>query len=159
MKLLRLFPVVFAMLAVGCAAQSSSGGVDDEGQAEASADLTGKKKHFYAVGVSEVSWAAGCGVVRPDMPPCPSGLFMTYEKSYIDLTFDHTEHVDNAAHTLTIKVDSWSYDTIHPMIATRPETIQLSPRDLQMGQHYDVKVEDRTGKTIYTTTIATFLAE
>jgi len=158
MKVFHLFPVVFAMLAVGCAAQSSDD-VTDEGQAEASADVTGKTKHHYDVGVSDVSWAPGCGIRLPDGQACNSGLFMTYEKSYIDLNFTHTEHVDNGTHTLTIKVDSWSYSTIHPMVKVGPETIKLDPKNLELGQHYSVKVEDRTGKTLWTGTIATFLAE
>ena len=84
---------------------------------------------------------------------------MTYTKNYVDLTFDHSEHVDNTSHTLTISVDSWSYNTIHPMVMVGPQTINLSPKNLQMGTHYKVVVVDsHTRKQLYTGDIATYLA-
>ena len=154
-----LLPILFATMAAGCAAEpGSNDGVTDEGVADQSQDLTGKRRHHYDVGVSDVTWHPGCGMVRIDQPPCPVGLTMTYTLNYVDLTFDHEEKVDNATHTLTITVDSWSYATIHPMIAVRPQTIQLSPKDLQMSTQYKVYVRNRRHEILWQGDIATYLA-
>jgi hypothetical protein len=143
----------------GCGGASSDDQVTDEGTAETSADLSGKVKHHYEPGVNDVTWHIGCGIVRPDDPPCQSGLTMTYTKSYVDLTFTHTEHVNNSAHRLDITVDSWSYATVHPMVMVAPQTISLDPKNLHIGTHYDVFVHDHKGNTIYTGAIDTFIAE
>jgi hypothetical protein len=157
MKPSFLIPSVLAMFLAGCAADSTEE-VTDEGTAEAASDLTGKTKHHYTPSIEDVTWNAGCGVVRPGGSPCASGLTMTFTKSYADLTFTHVEHVDNGTHTLTITVDAWSYGTIHPMIAVHPETIDLSPKNLQVSTHYKVVVRDRNAHSLWTGNIATYLA-
>jgi hypothetical protein len=157
MKPTPLAALVLAGFLAGCAADSA-GDVTDEGTAEATADLNGKVKHHYTPGIQDVTWHPGCGVVRPDSPPCPMGLTMTFTLSYADLTFTHAERVNNGNHTLTITVDSWSYSTIHPMIAVHPQTISLSPDNLQMSTHYSVVVKDRQGQHLWTGDIATYLA-
>ena len=157
MKTALLIPTVLGLFLAGCAADSTSD-VSDEGTEEAASDLTGKKKHHYTPSIEDVTWNAGCGVVRPDGLPCPFGLTMTFTKNYADLTFTHEEHVDNGTHTLTITVDAWSYGTVHPMIAVHPETIALSPKNLQMSTHYKVIVRDRNAHSLWTGNIATYLA-
>lgn len=154
----RLVPCFVAALTLaGCAVESSAE-VTDEGTVEASQDALGKAKHHYTPGVSDVTWHPGCGMVREDQPPCLQGLTMTYTKGYIDLTFTHSEKVNNTTHTLDITVDSWSYGTIHPMVAVHPETIALSPENLQMGTKYKVYVRDRMHKVLWQGDIATYLA-
>lgn len=159
---MKLFAYAFATIAVfsmGCAAEPASDDVTDEGSAEESADLTGKVKHHYTPGVSDVTWHPGCGAFLPGgHQGCEMGLTMTYTKHYVDLDFTHKEHVDNGTHTLTITVDSWSYATVHPMVMVRPETITLTPKNLQMSTHYKVVVKDRGGNTLLQTDIGTFPA-
>lgn len=155
----RTFPIVLAMFSlVACAAETSSD-VSDEGTTDATAsDLTGKAKHHYEPSVQSVDWHPGCGMVRVDQPPCPQGLTMTFTKSYIDLQVTHTERVNNKTHTLEITLDTWSYSTIHPMVMVMPQTIQLSPQNLQMSQHYTVHVRDRKNVVLWEGEIATYLA-
>ncbi len=155
----RRFTVLFAVVGLAGCASNVSEETADEGTTESSeADLSGKRKHHYEPSVQGVVWRAGCGAVRPGHPPCETGLFMTFTKNYIDLEVTHSEKVDNVRRTLDITLDTWSYNTVHPLVAVRPQTIELSPRDLQLSQQYKVSVRDRKGAVLWTGNIATFLA-
>jgi hypothetical protein len=117
-----------------------------------------RHQYHYDPSVQNVHWAPGCGVVRVDGTPCPVGLIVTYTPDYIDLQVTHTEHVDSAHHRVTITLDTWSNNTIHPLIAVRPIDLNLGTLDLQMLQTYEVAVVDRTHQTLWTGEIRPALA-
>ncbi len=142
----------FALSASGCALDGTH---DDT--TSTSQDELGKTKHHYEPSVQAVTWAIGCGVVRPDQV-CKSGLYMTYTKNYIDLQTTIATHVDNTHGVLTIDLDTWSHNTVHPLVMVRPEEIHLSPDNLQMGRAYHVVVRDRSHHELFATDISTFLA-
>src|SRR5438874_1992801 len=85
-----------------------------------------------ASGSGGAAWQPGCGIVREGMPPCESGLFLTFTKQYFDLTADITSHVDNHHHVITIRIDTWSYSTAHSRIAVRPQTTAVPNDDIRI---------------------------
>ena len=157
MNLSKIFPCLVMALALGgCAVESSDAGTE-ESVGETSDEL-GARRYHYPPSVQDVTWHAGCGIVREGAPPCEFGLTMTYVKNWIDVTFTHSEHVNNSTKVLTITVDTWSTSQIHSRAAVHPETIKLSPANLQLSTNYKVVVVDRHHNTLWTGNIATYLA-
>ena len=131
---------VIALPLVGCAASSAQpGDVIDETQETASA----LRKFHYEPSVQDLHWAPGCGVVRPDSPPCPVGFVLTYTKSFIDLQTTITHRTDAKRRTITITLDTWSTSQIHSRVAVRPQDELLGNLEAEVGHTYHVTVEDR----------------
>jgi hypothetical protein len=151
---LRSLALVLALPLAGCAAQTADTTTDD-GVAQ-STDELGKAKHHYEPGVSGLVFNGGCGIVmNPPQQNCSYGFEMTYERSYVDLKTTVSHKTDNKAHTITITVDTWSYNTIHPMMMVGPEKYDLGMLDANVGQGYTVKVVDRTNKSLWTGKVQT----
>lgn len=133
--------------------------LEADGDDVASSDdaLTSGRYHFNVINPS-ATWNPGCGMPRPDGTPCPFGLYFTYMKNYIDLTFTYQVSVNNRTHVITIKTDTWSNSTTHSRAAVRPETIKLNPRNLQMGQAYTVVTTNYRGRVLARDQIFTGLA-
>jgi len=150
MKLAILpFALALAFPLAGCAAQTADD-TTDEGLAQSSDEL-GKTKYHYEPGVSDMTFAGGCGVImNPPQKDCSYGFVMTYERSYVDLKTTISHKTDNKTHTITVTVDTWSYSKIHPMIKVGPEKYDLGMLDANAGTAYTVKVVDRNGKSLWT---------
>ncbi len=136
-------------LLTGCAA-STSDTIDDSGDGQEQ-DVTGKIKYHYEPSVSDVHLAYGCGVIDPKhpQPDCSFGFVLRYTKSYADLTAAVTHSVDLAKHTITVKLDTWSYSKIHALIAVSPQNETLGLLGATPGQKYTVTVVDRKGDQLW----------
>ncbi len=148
----RLFLLTFLALPL----TACSGGPDAADPSDGtSQDELGKTKHHYEPAVEDVHFASGCGIVTdPPQTDCSYGFVLRYTKNYIDLKTTVSHETNNATHTITIKVDTWSYNTIHPLVAVGPENLDLGLLDAKVGQTYSVKVVDRTEKTLWSGKVA-----
>ena len=106
--------------------------------------------YHFPVDVSNVWWNAGC--VEP-YRPCRGGLFMDYILTYIDLRLCYVEDVDNTTHTITIVVDSQSYNWNHPLPPVEEQTIELPSDELDAVEVLDCD------RPIWTGSIRTDLPE
>lgn len=142
-------PLFAALLALPVLACGSTDTMDNG--TDTSTDELGKTKHHYEPSVEDVHFNAGCGVIEKNQPPqdCSFGFVLRYTKSYIDLKTTVTHETNNGAHTVTIKLDTWSYNTIHPMVMVGPENMDLGLLDAKVGEAYAVKVVDRSEKTLW----------
>ncbi len=139
-----------ALLALPLATGACSGGdMADEGS-DPSADELGKVRHHYEPAVDNVHFNGGCGIVtNPPQEDCSYGFVVRYTKNYIDLKTTVSHETNNSKHTITIKLDTWSYNTIHPLVAVGPQNLDLGVLDAKVGQTYAVKVVDRHGKELW----------
>ena len=134
-------------------------GVDGEDTEASASDeaLTSGRYHFNVINPS-ATWNPGCGQPRPDGTPCPYGLYFTYTKNYIDLTFTQQVSVNNRTYVITIKTDTWSNSTNHSRAPVSPQTIKLNPRGLQMFESYTVVTTNYKGRVLARNQIFTALA-
>jgi hypothetical protein len=146
------FSSILALLGVlglvGCAADSSDQ-IDDQG--DGADEIKGAKKFHYEPAAPEVFWKPGCGVRPPDGHVCEMGLFITYTRQYIDLKVTEDFSFDKKSNTLTVKLDTWSTGSIHPMVAVGPQTERLEPPSglVGMGMRFHVRVVDWKGKQLF----------
>ena len=108
----------------------------------------------FPVDVENIWWNPGCGIEGA----CRSGLFMNYRLMLLDLKLYYVEDVDNAAQTITIIVDSWSYAPSHPLPG-EDQTIELPSDELEPFTDYAVEVLDYQYSPIWTGSIRTDLAK
>jgi len=111
-------------------------------------------RNHFPVYVSDVTWNPGCGIEGA----CRSGLFMNYRLMLFDLKLYYVEDIDNAAQTITIIVDSWSYAPSHPLPG-EDQTIELPSDELELFTDYAVEVLDYQHRPIWTGSIRTDLAK
>ena len=143
-----------AFLAFPLAACSGGPDATDEGDGT-SQDELGKVRHHYEPAVENVHFNGGCGIVTdPPQTDCSYGFVLRYTKNYIDLKTTVSHETNNTTHTITIKVDTWSYNTIHPLVAVGPQDLDLGLLDAKVGQTYSIKVVDRNAKTLWSGKVA-----
>jgi hypothetical protein len=137
-------------LMTGCVA-STSDTIDDVGD-DQEQDVTGKTKHYYKPIIGDVHTAHGCGVIDPNdpHPDCSFGFVLNYTKQYADLTAKISHEVNPGKKTITIKVDTWSYNTVHSLIAVHPQDEVLGMMGTKAGTKYAVTVIDRKGAKLWT---------
>jgi hypothetical protein len=115
------------------------------------------KFHYEPTGVALV-WKPGCGAVRLNDPPCPTGLFLDFTRAYIDLTVTQTVTFDADSNTLTVMLDTWSKSQIHPMVATRPQEDRVE-ESTPHPMKFSAAVVDWTGKQLWAGEINEVFAE
>jgi hypothetical protein len=147
----------FAMLAVGvslsgCAVDADS---DETTNGEGTEqEISAQRKYHYDAMDPSVFWKPGCGIQPPPghEHACEMGLFVKFTRTFIDLHVDTKVTVNNAAKTITVKLDTWSHNKTHPLtlVALLPQTEPLDESGTQMGVEYKVKVVNYRGATLST---------
>jgi hypothetical protein len=140
----------------GCAADSDgSAPIHDDGET-AEADVV-SIHHYQAKDVS-VHWKPGCGVRPPDdqTNTCQKGLFITFTRKYADLDFKQTVTVDNEAHTIEIKLDTFSRYSAHVDLLVAPQTERVQG-NFGFGT-YQVKVVDYRNRELHSSEVDMFPA-
>lgn len=131
------------------------------GCAMSSADATGDQsdelsRTYYEPKVSDVHFNGGCGVVTdPPQQDCSYGFALDYTKSYIDLKTGVTHSTDEATHTVTITLKTWSTSKIHSNVVPQEQTDDLGLLGAKVGESYHVKVVDQANKTLWSGKVAT----
>lgn len=139
------------LLAAGCSADATDDDATTDDPGEESADVVAAHRFHYKPVDAEVVWKPGCGVAMPDGHHCEMGLFVRYTRQYIDLKVTQTATFDAATNTLTVKLDTWSNSSTHPltMVALMPEEARVeniggSP----MGMRFKARVVDWRGREL-----------
>jgi hypothetical protein len=143
-----VFALSLLLTTFGCGGRQ--GDSEDESFGSSEAALASRKLHHYSPSVQGARWDAGCGVPGPASVGCSSGVVVTFTKQYIDLKQKVTTSLNHSTKTLTIKIDTSSTNTIHSLIAVRPQDDNLGTLNLQLGKNYHVKVEDYWRHVLWT---------
>jgi hypothetical protein len=140
-----------ALLTVGCSADANDEEATTDDQGEQSADMVAAHRFHYKPVNAEVVWKPGCGVAMPDGHHCEMGLFVRYTRLYIDLKVTQTATFDAATNTLTVKLDTWSNSSTHPltMVAMMPEEQRVEDiGGSPMGMCFKARVVDWRGREL-----------
>lgn len=152
-----LLALLFPLAACGGTTEEESPAIDDTEESATEEALTSGRYHFDVIDPS-ATWNPGCGQPRPDGQPCPFGLYFTYTKNYIDLTFTYSVSVNNSSHVITIKTDTWSNSTTHSRAAVFPQTFKIRSSKIQAGQAYTVVTKNYRGRVLARDQVFTGLA-
>jgi hypothetical protein len=138
-------------LTSGCAGEASDGSEGTDDPSAVADEAAARARFHYTPSVSAIKWHPGCGVqTAGGNPACAMGWFLTYTRKYIDLKPTIHTHVDNGTNTITVRIDTWSFTRIHPLVAVRPETIALDIRGDRIGTTYKLVAEDSKGHVLWT---------
>lgn len=156
---LPLAPVA-ALLLTACGGPTTAAGTTDVDTA-ALTSPSGSHKHgrryfHYAPSIASVEWRPGCGI--PTDPPCYVGVMLTFTAPYADVQTVVTSRLDEATHTLTLVVDSFSVSEDHPRTLVSPESRELGQQGFQFGNEYTVNVVDYQRRPLWTGTLTPALA-
>ena len=78
------------------------------------------------------------------------GLELAFTKQYVDLKTSIRTTVNNTAHTIVVKLDTYSSAASHSHVAPQEESKQLgTPSKLQMSGTYHAKVVDYRGTELW----------
>ncbi len=117
-----------------------------------------KKQYHFDASVSAASWSYGSGVVRPGGIGAGPSINATITLPYIDVKPEWKVRTDEKNHTITVTIDGVSPNTVHPLVAVRPQDINIPvqrPKDL--GAEYKIVFATPKGQELFETTFRNML--